>query len=621
MRVVRVRTLDRPVDAVVEVPGSKSIANRALVCAALASGTSTLRGVPDGDDVAAMLECLEVLGVGVGRIDGGIVIAGDGPAGLAGGPAVLPARLAGTTSRFITALAALAPGEHVVDGLAPLRARPMAPLHDALTALGVGVVPGETWGHLPVTITGPLRTGGTIELRGDVSSQYLTALMLIGPYLAGGLTLRLTTPLVSRPYIVLTAAVMASFGVAGVEIAVDAIHIPIGQYVAGEHAVEPDASSASYPMAVAALRGGRVTVPGLTRASVQGDGVFADLLAQMGCAVERDDNGTTVSRHGDLIGIDVDMADCSDLVPTLAVVATAATTHTTIRGVGFIRGKESDRIGDLCAELRQAGVHATELADGLRIEPSTVHPARLGTHHDHRLAMAFAVLGTGARGDRGRRRRRGRQELAGLLVDAGRVDVVNNAATVAAFDVDHTITRHDCVSRFLVRLGGRRGIAGALARQPVRSITAAIRRDRDELKEIVVGGILTGRYVDDVDREGRSFAAEMLAGDLRADVVARLRWHLRAGHRVVLVSASLGPYLRPFAELLGVDDVLCTDVAVDAGRYLDRLDGPNCRGAEKVVRLSAWLAERGPGDRRSVGLRRQRRGCADAGHVAPHPCG
>ncbi len=398
MRVVRVRTLDRPVDATVEVPGSKSIANRALVCAALASGTTVLRGVPDGDDVAAMLDCLEVLGVGVGRIDGGVVVSGGGPARLDSGPAVLPARLAGTTSRFVTALAALAPGEHVVDGLPPLRARPMAPLHDALAALGVGVTPAETWGHLPVTIAGPLRAGGTIALRGDVSSQYLTALMLIGPYLAGGLTLRLTTPLVSRPYIVLTAAVMASFGLSDVEITDDLIHIPTGQYVAGDHAVEPDASSASYPLAIAAMRGGRVRVDGLTAASVQGDAVFADLLGQMGCTVARDDDGTTVQRDGPLIGIDVDMADCSDLVPTLAVVATAATTPTTIRGVGFIRGKESDRIGDLCAELRHAGVHATELADGLRIEPSTVRPARLGTHHDHRLAMAFAVLGTAHEG-------------------------------------------------------------------------------------------------------------------------------------------------------------------------------------------------------------------------------
>lgn len=389
---VRVRTLAAPVDAVVEVPGSKSIANRALICAALADGTSTLRGVPDGDDVAAMLDCLAELGVGVGR-DGDVVTVVGGRDQLRG-DVTLPARLAGTTSRFVTALAALAPGAVTVDGLPPLRGRPMGPLHDALAALGATVTPGETWGHLPVTVGGALRAGGSIELPGDVSSQYLTALMLIAPYLSGGLTLRLTTPLVSRPYLAITSAVMAAFGVTDVSVGHDVVRVGEGRYVAGSQVVEPDASSASYPLAIAAVRGGRVTVTGLGAGSVQGDAVFADLLGRMGCSVVRDSSGTTVARDGELVGIDVDMADCSDLVPTLAVVAVGASTPTTIGGVGFIRGKESDRIGDLCAELRRAGVDAVELPDGLRITPSPVRPARLGTHHDHRLAMAFAVLGT-----------------------------------------------------------------------------------------------------------------------------------------------------------------------------------------------------------------------------------
>jgi 3-phosphoshikimate 1-carboxyvinyltransferase len=396
MSVVRVRTLAQPVDAVVEVPGSKSIANRALVCAALAEGTSTIRNVPEGDDVAAMLDCLTALGTGVGA-DGGVVTVAGGLGQLRGGVTV-QARLAGTTSRFVTALAALAGAPVTVDGLPPLRARPMAALHDALSALGAVVSPGESWGHLPVTVAGPLRTGGTIELPGDVSSQYLSALMMIGPYLAGGLTLRLTTPLVSRPYLAITAAVMADFGVDDVQIGEHEVHVGEGRYVAGEHTVEPDASSASYPLAIAAVRGGRVTVTGLGPHSVQGDAVFADLLARMGCSVRRDEHGTTVERDGDLVGIHVDLADHSDLVPTLAAVAACASTPTEIGGVGFIRGKESDRIGDLCAELRRAGVAATEQPDGLRIDPGAVRAARLGTHHDHRLAMAFAVLGTAHEG-------------------------------------------------------------------------------------------------------------------------------------------------------------------------------------------------------------------------------
>lgn len=392
MAAVRVRTLAHPVDAVVEVPGSKSIANRALICAALAAGSSTLRGVPDGDDTAAMLDCLEALGIGVGR-DGDVMHVAGGREALRGDVTV-QARLAGTTSRFVTALAALAPAPVTVDGLPPLRTRPMGPLHDALADLGATVTPAETWGHLPVTVAGPLRRGGTVELPGDVSSQYLTALMLIGPYLADGLRLRLTTPLVSRPYLAITAAVMAEFGVADVAVDEREVRVGPGRYEPGDHVVEPDASSASYPLAIAAVRGGRVTVAGLGATSVQGDAVFADLLAAMGCRVTRDGRGTTVERHGDLHGVDVDLADQSDLVPTLAAVAACAATPTEIRGVGFIRGKESDRIGDLCAELRRAGVAATEQPDGLRIEPSEVRPARLATHHDHRLAMAFAVLGT-----------------------------------------------------------------------------------------------------------------------------------------------------------------------------------------------------------------------------------
>jgi 3-phosphoshikimate 1-carboxyvinyltransferase len=422
MEVTTVRMAAHPLDAVVEVPGSKSIANRALICAALADGESVLAGVPGGDDSAALLECLALLGVGIepgvtepGVAGAGLVGAGVGGAGGAGaggggddstvrvggvgrdglrrGPLTLPARLAGTTSRFVTALAALGPGPYTVDGLPPLRGRPMAPLHDALAALGANVDPGEAWGHLPVTITGGVRNGGELAMPGDVSSQVLSALMMIGPCLTGGLTIRLTTALVSRPYLAITAAVMAAFGATDVHVGERELRVGPGAYVARRFTIEPDASSASYPLAAAALRGGRVRVPGLTDASIQGDATFADLLAAMGCAATRDGEATTVERTGDLAGIDVDLADRSDLVPTLAVVATAATTPTEIRGIGFIRGKESDRIGDLCAELRRAGVDAVELDDGLRIEPGPVRPARLGTHHDHRLAMSFAVLG------------------------------------------------------------------------------------------------------------------------------------------------------------------------------------------------------------------------------------
>ncbi|MGB8860052.1 MAG: 3-phosphoshikimate 1-carboxyvinyltransferase [Ilumatobacteraceae bacterium] len=398
MDVYRVAPLSAPIDAVIEVPGSKSVASRALVCAALAEGESVLQGVPDGDDTEAMLDCLRALGLETERAGAEVRIAG-GRRTFRRGPVTLPARLAGTTSRFVTALAALGPGPYTIDGYPPLRNRPMAPLHDALVAMGVQVRPTEGWGHLPVTVQGPADiTLDEVSLRGDVSSQYLTALMLIAPYFPEGLRFVLTTPLVSRPYIRITAAVMEAFGVPGVELGDRIITVPPGRYTAREYTIEPDASSAGYPLAAAAICGGKVRVPGLTNRSLQGDATFCHVLARMGCVVVQDESGTTVSRYGPLHGIAINMIDLSDLVPTLAVVAAFADSPTDIHGVSFIRNKESDRLSDLCAELRIAGIDAVDNADGLIVHPSSAHTATLATHHDHRLAMAFALLGLGASG-------------------------------------------------------------------------------------------------------------------------------------------------------------------------------------------------------------------------------
>ncbi len=415
----RVQRLSHPIDASVRVPGSKSIANRALICATLAGGDSTLHNVPDGDDTAALLDCISLLGAGV-RVgpseSARVEIQGTGGA-LRPGPMTLHARLAGTTSRFVTALCALGQGRYDVDGLPPLQSRPMAPLHDALFALGVGIHPENAWGHLPVGIIGlPDSTRNhaegekipthlnepsarkTITMPGDISSQYITALMLIAPYLDGGLRIELNTPLVSRPYLHITAAVMASFGVSDVVVSETRIDIAAGVYSAIDYWIEPDASSASYPLAAAAICGGRVYIEGLGTESLQGDAAFVDVLAEMGCSIDRSPLGTSLQRTGDLRGVTIDMSDLSDLVPTLAVIAPFAQSATVITGVGFIRAKESDRLGDLATELRRCGIDASEFDDGIRIEPGFGRGSVLGTHHDHRLAMAFGVLGLGIDG-------------------------------------------------------------------------------------------------------------------------------------------------------------------------------------------------------------------------------
>jgi 3-phosphoshikimate 1-carboxyvinyltransferase len=384
-------TASGPVRGTIPVPGSKSVANRALVCAALADGESRLVGLPTGDDTEAMIEGLRRFGVRIDAIDRDRWSVHGSP--IEGGVDV-DARLAGTTSRFLTAVAALGGRYTTVTGGEALRRRPMGQLHDALRSLGADVESLDEVGCLPVRVRRAELQGGAISMPGDVSSQFVSALMLIGPYLPGGLEIRLTSPLVSRPYVAMTASVMSNFGATGIVVADSFVSVEPSRYRGIESTIEPDASSASYPLAAAAITGGRVRVPGLRRDSWQGDVAIVDLLGTMGCRVSFDDHGADVE-GGPLRGVDVDMSDVSDLVPTVAAVACFADSPTTISGVGFIRRKESDRIGDLVAGLNALGCRAEALADGLRIEPTdpSVHRGtRLSTHHDHRLAMAWSLL-------------------------------------------------------------------------------------------------------------------------------------------------------------------------------------------------------------------------------------
>ena len=403
-----VRPLGGPIDATVLMPGSKSATNRALLVATLARGTSVLRGALAADDTAAMIDVLGRLGVDIheeSSAAGDALVVSPPPAersaGSSGEPVVVDARQSGTTARFVAPYACLSNREIVLDGSAQLRARPMGPGLDALVALGASVEPVGAAGFLPVRLRGPL-TGDHVRLPGDVSSQFVSGLLMVGPVLAGGLRLELTTELVSRPYLDLTIAVMAQFGGEVDVVGTSVFRARPGGYVGRDVRIEPDASAASYAFAAAAICGGRVRVPGLGRNTVQGDLAFADVLERMGAQVVHGDHATEVIGTGVLRGIDVDLADLSDTAPTLAVVAAFADGPTRVRGIGFIRAKETDRIGAVVAELRRLGVDAAEEPDGFVVRPRAEAPHLLPgvvqTYDDHRMAMSFAVGGLVAPG-------------------------------------------------------------------------------------------------------------------------------------------------------------------------------------------------------------------------------
>lgn len=385
--------LTRTPDADVTVPGSKSFTNRALLCAALADGASTLTGGLLADDTEAMMEALTQLGATTHIETSRDAISVEGTGGaLAPGPIDLDVRLAATAARFLAPVLALGRGRYRLDGSEPLRRRPMGPLVAALRQLGVSVTDEADPGHLPIVVDASGLAGGRVELPGDVSSQFVSGLLLAGPYAADGIEISVTTDLVSAPYLDVTAATMRAFGV---EVERNEAHFRVeaGRYTATTFPVEPDATAASYFFAAAAITGGRVRVRGLGSDAVQGDLAFVRLLERMGAHLEQGPDWTEVRGPSVLRGIDVDMSDVSDTVPTLAVVAAFADGPSRLGGIGFIRGKETDRIAAVVRELRRCGVRAEEEPDGIVVWPGPIGPARVQTYDDHRMAMAFALLG------------------------------------------------------------------------------------------------------------------------------------------------------------------------------------------------------------------------------------
>ena len=383
-----------PIDATVPVPGSKSLTNRALCLAALACGTSTLRNALFSDDTRYFGAALQALGIEVRQDAAAATISVDGRGGaLRASRADLFVGMSGTTARFLTALLALGTGCYTVDGAPRMRERPMEELLSALAAQGARISAATQPVRMPFTICGGGLAGGALQVSGLRSSQPISALLMVAPLARAETTLEVEGELVSEPFVAMTVRLMRQFGAAVTEYG-RRFSIAAGQrYQAQDLVIEPDATSASYFFAAAAVTGGRVQVPGLRRDSLQGDLAFLEVLRQMGCQVAWDAAGVTVQGPSTLAGIDTDLTAISDTAPTLAAIAPFAAAPVTIRGIGHTRLQETDRVHALATELRRLGVPVEEGRSSLRIEPAPPRGATIETYDDHRIAMAFAVTG------------------------------------------------------------------------------------------------------------------------------------------------------------------------------------------------------------------------------------
>jgi 3-phosphoshikimate 1-carboxyvinyltransferase len=400
-------------DAVVRVPGSKSLTNRALVLAAMARGRSLLRGALWSEDTEACVRGLRAMGLVVecdpGR--GEIAVQGVG-----GGPpaerAEVDVRLSGTTARFLCAYAALGRGVYRFDGTPRMRQRPMGPVVEALRAQGVRVEGGP---NLPLVIygAGGLR-GGRLRIAGGETSQPASGLLMVAPFAREDLELWVESPRAALPFVEMTAALMGDFGVPcrrlePTEAGCAGWRVPAGaRYRAGEYPIEPDASAAAYFWALAAVTGGRVRTPGIGRSRLQGDAALLDILTEMGCQVATDPEGGAVVtgppggrlRHGSW-----DLSALADQALTVAVLGLFADGPTTVRNVAHIRLQETDRIAAAAAEVRRLGGRCVEHPDGFTVWPlpgvppagegwpAPPEPVTVQTHGDHRVAMAFSLVG------------------------------------------------------------------------------------------------------------------------------------------------------------------------------------------------------------------------------------
>ena len=395
MRTIEIQPIQKPPNVTIAVPGSKSFTNRALLVAALASGDSTLTGALFSDDTHYMCNSLRKLGIQITENikQATFHVTGNG-ANIPVEGAELYVGNSGTTTRSLISYVSLGYGTFILDGDEPMRrSRPMSDLLDALTRLGVSARSQFENGHLPIIVESNGLSGGKTTLDASKSSQFLTSLMLIAPYTKNGMEIEVVGDL-KTPYIDITIAVMEAFGVQVIHKDYRIFHIAGGQrYQPRSYHIEPDASSASYFFAAAALTGGCVTVQHLSTDSAQGDVQFVHVLERMGCQVSVSGAGITIQGPQQLKGIDVDMKDISDTALTLAAIAPFADGKISIRNIEHTRWQETDRIYAMVTELRKLGVTVVEHQDGLEISPSKITPAVIDTYSDHRVAMAFSLVG------------------------------------------------------------------------------------------------------------------------------------------------------------------------------------------------------------------------------------
>lgn len=376
----------------VRVPGSKSDTHRTYIAAALSDGLCTIRNPLHSQDTRLTLAALKQMGVALRDQPQSVCIHGrSGRLGYC--PAPIDLGNSGTSMRLLTAVAALGEGTYRLAGTDRLHQRPIGPLLRALNQLGIDARSTAGNGCPPVVVRGGRRAGGAVSINCSLSSQFLSALLLMAPCTHNGMAITVTSGPVSRPYVDMTVDTLNRFGIRVQRDGYTRFEISGGQtYRAGDYAVAPDASQAGYFWGAAAIAGGSVTVAGVTRDSRQGDVGLAGVLERMGCRVAYSPEGIRVS-GGRLQAVTVDMGDMPDMVPTLAVVAAFAEGTTVIHNVSHLKTKESDRLAVTCSELRKMGIAAVAENNRILVTGGDPRAAVIETHDDHRIAMSFAMAG------------------------------------------------------------------------------------------------------------------------------------------------------------------------------------------------------------------------------------